>query len=125
MGYILVDQADHDFSVNFWNWGALHEAVRVGGVIPDDVWGPMREAFGPPLPLEYVAPLREFLETQVLTKVAPGQRVLLTGEVTSHPDDGVMHYDIAEQWKNYSLDRRVLLGFIEYLKTAQGAIRIL
>jgi len=121
---MLVDEEDKSFSLNFWNWGALHEAVRVAGVLPDDIWGPMRQGWGPPLAAEHVQTLRSFLATQVLPRMQPGQRLLFTGEVTSEPDDGKMHYDDDNQWRNYSLLEQVLRDTITFLDHATGSIRV-
>ncbi len=124
MGYFLIDETKDSVSVNFWNWGALHEVVRAAGVFPDEVWGPLRGSFGPPLSAEHVARLRDFLKTQVLPRTTPGARVLLTGEVTNEPDDGKMHYEESEQWKNYSLTHEVLCEVIKFLDRAEGPVRV-
>lgn len=68
------------------------------------------------------------LEQSVLSRMEPGQRLMLEGTVTSEPDDATFYKDPEEWERNYSLEYEmadppepaVALGFIEFCRESNG-----
>lgn len=123
MGISLTNLADphaRGFSVNFWHWRALVEAVRRLNVVPDARAAALHDPFcGHGLTQEEAGRVADALETQLLPTLAEEQRVLLDGRVTSEPDDSTF-YKGEDAHRNYSTNREVLLTFIRFLRECSG-----
>jgi hypothetical protein len=124
MSIILVAADDRDCQINAWNWGVLHEIVREAGVFPEDFWARYRFNCAGALEADKVRILADFLDSRVLGRLRPGERMLPDGKTTDVPDDGTFYRDPKEMEKNYSLDRDVLIKLIEFLKSANGPIEV-
>lgn len=122
MSIILVTADDRDCQINAWNWGVLHEIVLEARVFPQELWARYRFNCAGELDADKVRILADFLESRVLGRVRPGERMLLDGKTTEVPDDGTFYRDPKEMDKNYSLDRNVLVRVIEFLKSANGPV---
>lgn len=112
-------------SVNAWNWGTLHHIVACADVFETELWEPMRFNCGGTLQPAQVAALADFLAQRILPRLADGERVLVDGTITAVPDDGTFYREAAEQWRNYSLHRDVLVDIIEFLRSAPGPVSVL
>ena len=122
MSILLIAEDGRDLKMNAWNWGVLHHVVERAGLFPGELWEPARHGGGE-LDAADVARLADFLAERVLPRLAPGQRMFFDGTVTDEPDDGTFYREENELWRNYSLLREVLVGAIEFLRSAQGAVR--
>lgn len=120
---ILVDDATgRDLQVNGWNWGVLHAIVKAACVFPTELWAPARSAgCGAKLEAAEVRVLLDFLETRVLVRLRPGDRVDQELAITSAPKERELRFDGT---RNYSLERHVLELVIEFLRTAVGPVSI-
>ncbi len=119
---MLIAEDGRELQMNAWNWGVLHHVVARAGLFPDDVWEPARQGGGE-LDAAGVARLADFLADQLLPCLAPGQRMFFNGTVTDEPDDGTFYREEGELWRNYSLRHEVLVGAIEFLRSAAGTVR--
>jgi hypothetical protein len=119
MSIILHTDDGRDMKINAWNWGVLHHIVAGAGLFSDDIWEPKRYNGGGILDSQQVTALANFLESKLLPRFHPGERIFADGTVTDVPDDGRL-YRGEEGWKNYSLRHDVLVAVIEFLRSAHG-----
>jgi hypothetical protein len=108
------------FDVNFWHWRAIVEAVRSLGVLPEGRVDALHEQFVGELTAEETRAVAAAVRCRLLSTLREDERLLLDGRRTTEPDDGVMHYEPAEQHKNYSTDRRVLEEFAMCCESCGG-----
>lgn len=124
MSFTLTAANDSDFRLNSWNWGVLHHLVDQAGVFPEEMWEPFRYNSGAELESDQVTALVKFLETGVLPRMKPDQRMFFDGSVTDEPDDGTFYREEGELWRNYSLHHSVLARLIGFLKESPSPITI-
>jgi hypothetical protein len=123
VGVSLFDRKTNDivFDVNFWHYRAIVEAVRSLGVLPDEKVDALHESWQDTgLTTEEARLVAAAIRTRLLPTLREGERLLLDGRRTTEPDDGTMHYDPAEQHKNYSTNSRVLEEFVKCCETCNG-----
>ena len=123
MGVSLFDRTTNGivFDVNFWHYRAIVEAIRSLGVLPDEKVDTLHESWQDTgLTTEEARLVAEAIRTRLLPTLGEDDRLLLDGQRTTEPDDGVMHYNPAEQHKNYSTNRRVLEEFVKCCETCNG-----
>jgi hypothetical protein len=123
MGVCLFDQKTNHivFSVNFWHYRAIVEAVRSLQVLPEATVDSLHQNWtGSGLTTEEARLVAKALRTQLLPTLAEDERLLFDGRRTVEPDDGTMHWDAAEQHKNYSTNRRVLGEFAACCESCNG-----
>jgi hypothetical protein len=122
MGMTLFDQKTDKivFDTNFWNWRAIVEAVRALKVLPESRVDLLHEAWIGELTESEAREVAQAIRERLLPTLSEGERLLLDSRRTNEPDDGVMHYDPAEQHKNYSTDRHVLEEFAACCETCSG-----
>lgn len=121
MGITLLDEKEErpSFSINFWHWRAIVEAVRRLDVLPLEKVDGLHEPFcGNGLTREEALQVADAIEKKLLPALEPEQRVLLHGAITDEPDDGVLHK--AEQERNYSTNRQSLARFAEFCRSCSG-----
>jgi hypothetical protein len=113
VGMTLFDQKTDVivFDTNFWHWRAIVEAVRALKVLPDSRVDPLHDQMVGELTESEARAVGIAIREQLLPTLKDGERLLLDGGRTTEPDDGTMHYDPAEQHKNYSTNRRMLEEF--------------
>jgi hypothetical protein len=122
---ILRANDDQDLKINVWNWGVLHHLVSCGDIFSEEFWEPKRHNCGGELDADQIATLVGFLESDVLPRLQPGQRMFHDGSVTDEPDDGTFYRDEEEMWRNYSLHYSMLVKVIEFLRLAPPPIDVL
>jgi hypothetical protein len=122
MSMILEAGDGRELKVNAWNWGVLHHFVAQRGVLPPEVWAPKRYGAGGELDAAQVAVVADCLERDILVLLKPGERMFFDGTVTAVPDDGTLYREPQEQWRNYSLQREVLVKVIAFLRAAGGPV---
>ena len=123
MGVSLFDRTTNGIvcDVNFWHYRAIVEAIRSLGVLPDEKVDTLHESWQDTgLTTEEARLVAEAIRTRLLPTLGEDDRLLLDGQRTTEPDDGVMHYNPAEQHKNYSTNRRVLEEFVKCCETCNG-----
>ena len=123
MGICLDDKNHPDlrFDPNFWNWRAIVEAVRRLGVLPEQKVDQLHDQWcGYGLTRDEARSVAAAIRVHLLLSLASDDRLLLRGETTKQPDDGVMHYAPGEEEKNYSTNRRVLEEFAEFCEKCDG-----
>jgi len=123
VGVSLFDRTTNGivFDVNFWHYRAIVEAIRSLGVLPDEKVDTLHESWQDTgLTTEEARLVAEAIRTRLLPTLGEDDRLLLDGQRTTEPDDGVMHYNPAEQHKNYSTNRRVLEEFVKCCETCNG-----
>jgi hypothetical protein len=122
MGIDLHDNETNEvvFSVNFWHYRAIVEAIRSLDVLPDAKVESLHESWcGHGLSIEEARLVGSNLRQRVLPQLAQTARLMLGGEVTACPDDGVLHRG-EDQHLNYSTNAEVLLRFILCCETSNG-----
>jgi hypothetical protein len=123
VGVSLFDRKTNDivFDVNFWHYRAIVEAVRSLRVLPDATVNSLHELWQDNgLSAEEARLVAAAIRSRLLPALADDERLLLDGRRTTEPDDGTMHYDPAEQHKNYSTNRCVLEEFATCCETCNG-----
>ena len=123
MGIVLQDRADHErcFFVNFWHWGAIVEAIRSLGVLPDEKVHDLHQPFiGSGLTREEARLVAAAIRGRVLPRLTPDVRLLLDGRTTTEPDEGIFYREDADFKKNYSTNSEVLRQFADYCDACEG-----
>jgi hypothetical protein len=117
MGYWLLAENDiDDLRVNSWCWGATVPLIQRSNILEPgvEIFGD-RMVFAQP---DSCLELADWLEKNVLADLVHGSRIKLNGEVTTEPDDNVIHRDDLDE--NYSVDREWLLRFVSFLRKCGG-----
>jgi len=122
VGITLFDQKTDGivFDTNFWHWRAIVEAVRALNVLPNGRVDPLHDAFVGELTEDEARAIAKAIRERLVPTLGDGERLLLDGRRTTEPDDGTMHYNPAEQSKNYSTNRRVLEEFASCCEVCSG-----
>ena len=114
--------ASGDLKVSAWTWGPIHDLVAAAGILPAGLWNMTRYNCSAELDQQQAATLADFLESRVLVRLGDGERLLADGTVTDVPDDGTFHRD--DLAKNYSVHREMLVRIIDFLRAANGPVRV-
>jgi hypothetical protein len=123
MGICLDDKSHPDlrFDPNFWHWRAIVEAVRRLRVLPEKKVDDLHVPYcGYGLTRDEARAVASAIRSRLLPSLEPDDRLLLRGETTKMPDDGVMHYEPDDEEKNYSTNRRVLEEFADFCEKCDG-----
>ena len=122
MGIDLFDCADDEiaFSVNFWHWRAIVEAIRSTNVLPTSRIDQLHEPFVGELSATETTTVGKALRDSVIPHLLSDERLLLDGTTTSAPDDGVFHKTPETVSQNYSTNKRVLSRFADFCIACEG-----
>ncbi len=97
-----MGQENYEFSANVWNWKAILEIIKGMDLLSE---GTIRQmgynAMGVRVDVEDAHLIGEKLRDVVLPQIAPNKRMFGNGTVTDKPDDGSIHKDDDEQWRNF------------------------
>jgi hypothetical protein len=119
---VRLVSANGDLKVSAWTWGPIHDLVASAGILPEDLWEMTRYNCSAELDQQQVATLADFLQAGILSRLGDGERLLADGTVTDVPDDGTFHRD--DLARNYSARREMLVRIIDFLRAAQGPVRV-
>lgn len=121
MGITLMDPTEKAyFSINFWHWHAIVEAVRRLDVIPPLKCDRLHEPFcGNGLSESDARVVADAIETCLLPSLGESDRLLLNGTRTTHPDDYMFHKG-DQHLLNYSTNRKVLADFARFCRQCGG-----
>jgi hypothetical protein len=123
VGVSLFDLKTNEivFDVNYWHYRAIVESVRSLQVLPEATVDALHESWqGTGLTADQAQLVAKAIRNRLLPTLAEDERLLFDGRRTTEPDDGTLHRDPAEQYKNYSTDRRVLEEFAACCETCNG-----
>ncbi len=121
---VLSDGGKATLRVDCWSWGAFHAVVSVAHVLPDATWIPLRFNDGGSLTAREVIRLAGFVDAVLLPCMRPGERLMLDGTVTRKKPSFAVQTDEAEAWKDYSVSHEVVVGILDFLRTAEGPVRV-
>src|SRR5256885_1883403 len=105
MSFTLIDQGSEnfEFTANVWTWKAAIEIIRGLDILDE---GAVRQmsytATGVKIDADDAHEIGQRIRDEVLPRVSEGKRIFADGTVSDAPDDGTIHKDSDEQWKNYS-----------------------
>ena len=123
MSFTLLDLGaeNFEFTANVWNWKAALEIIRSFDLVSENHVRQLGyNAMGIKMSAEEAHMIGEKIRNEILPKVGPGQRMYADGTVTDTPDDGTIHKDDDEQWKNYSVNHNWLKDFSDFCLRSKG-----
>src|SRR5262245_51647597 len=122
MGVTLFDKQRKVaiFSVNFWHWHAILEAIRSLGVLPAERIAGLHEPFVGDLTESEARLVSEAIRDRLLPTIGDDERLLLDGRRTTDPPDTTFYRDPVEQHRNYSTNRKVLEEFAKSCQNCAG-----
>ncbi len=123
MSFTLMDLGSEafEFRSNVWNWKPTLEIIKSFDIIDE---GKLRQmsynATGARFSIEEAHRIGERIQTEILPKLEPNKRIFADLSITDTPDDGTLHKDGDEQWKNYSTNYNLLKDFSEFCLKSKG-----
>lgn len=123
MSFTLMDLGSEafEFRSNVWNWKPTLEIIKSFDIIDE---GKLRQmsynATGAKFSIEEAHRIGERIEKEILPKLEPNKRIFADLSITDTPDDGTLHKDGDEQWKNYSTNYNLLKDFSEFCLKSKG-----
>jgi hypothetical protein len=106
-------------SMNFWNWRAIVEVIRLLRVLPDQRVDALHEVCVGELTQEEAQAVAQALKILLMPTLKSEERLLQNGQRTG-PDDGTFYRTPDEQWKNYGTNLEALTKFSEVCETSFG-----
>jgi hypothetical protein len=127
MGFLLFDldeageiRQGNTLALNFWHWRTILAAVRRLDVIPAERLDGLEESWlDGRLTQAEARAVAAALRERLIPTLEPGERLLLDGNRTTEPDDGVIHVG-EETDRNYSTNRAVLEQFAAFCESCNG-----
>ena len=123
MSFTLIDMGAENFELqaNVWQWKAALEVVKSLDVIGDGAVRQMTYAgTGVKVSIDDAHLLGELIRDKILPRLTPNKRIFADLTITDAPDDGTLHRDGDEQWKNYSVSHDWLAEFSEFCLKSKG-----
>ncbi len=123
MSFTLHDMSseNYKFNANVWNWKALLEVVKGLDILSE---GKVRQmgynAMGVRVEMDDAHYIGAKIRDVILPKLEPNKRMFADGSITDKPDDGIIHRDEDELWKNYSVSHDWLKDFSEFCLRSKG-----
>ncbi len=123
MSFTLIDlgSENFEFRANVWNWKTALEIIKSFDVLSD---GKIRQmeynATGVKLELDEAHLIGEKIRDEILPKLKPNKRIFSDLSITDAPDDGTLHKDEDEQWKNFSANYIWLKELSEFCLRSKG-----
>jgi hypothetical protein len=123
MSFTLIDTGSENFEfrANVWNWKTALEIIKSFDILSD---GKIRQmeynATGVKLELSEAHLIGEKIRDEILPKLEPNKRIFSDLSITDAPDDGTLHKDADEQWKNFSANYTWLNDFSEFCLQSKG-----
>ena len=123
MSFTLIDMGAENFELqaNVWQWKAALEVIKSLDVIGDGAVRQMTYAgTGVKISIDDAHLLGELIRDNILPRLTPNKRIFADLTITDAPDDGTLHRDGDEQWKNYSVSHEWLADFAEFCLRSKG-----
>lgn len=123
MSFTLMDLGSENFelSSNVWSWKPTLEIIKSLNILSD---GKLRQmeyaATGVKIEIEDAHEIGTKIQTTILPRLEPNERMLMDLSVTDAPDDGTIYRDEDEKWKNYSASYDWLKEFSEFCLKSKG-----
>ena len=123
MSFTLMDLGSqgYEFRSNVWNWKPTLEIIKSFDIVDE---GKLRQmsnnATGEKFSMEEAHSIGERIQAEILPKLEPNKRIFADLSITDTPDDGTLHKDGDEQWKNYSANYNTLRDFAEFCLNSKG-----
>ena len=123
MSFTLIDLGSENFelSSNVWSWKPTLEIIKSLNILSD---GKLRQmeyaATGVRIESDDAHEIGTKIQERILPKLEPNKRMLMDMSVTDAPDDGTIHRDEDEKWKNYSVSYESLKEFSEFCLKSKG-----
>ena len=123
MSFTLIDRGSENFEIraSVWSWKAALEIIKSFDVLSERKIREMAyNATGLDISQEDAVMIGEKIRDEILPTLKPGHRMYSDLSTTKAPDDGVIHKDQDDQWKNYSVDHEWLTEFSEFCLKCKG-----
>ena len=123
MSFTLHDMGSegYEFNSNVWNWKAALEIIKALDIVGENKVRQMSyNAMGVKVDAEDAHLIGMKFRDEVLPKLEPDKRMFADGTVTDEPDDGTIHRDEDDQWKNYSVDLDWVKEFSDFCLRSKG-----
>jgi len=123
MSFTLIDLGSekYEFRANIWNWKPTVEIIKSFDIVDE---GKLRQmnynATGATFSHEEAQTIGERIRAEILPKLEPNKRIFADLSITDAPDDGTLHKDGDEQWKNYSASYDWLKDFSDFCLQSKG-----
>lgn len=123
MSFTLMDlgSENYEFRANVWNWKPTLEIIKSFDILSEGKIKQMSyNATGVKLEREEAHLIGEKIRDEILPKLQPNKRIFADLTVTDEPDDGTLHKDNDDQWKNYSANYDWLKEFADFCLKSKG-----
>lgn len=123
MSFTLMDlgSENFEFRANVWNWKTALEIIKSFDILSDGTVRQMEyNATGVKLELKEVHMIGERIRDEILPKLEPNKRIFSDLSITDAPDDGTLHKDADEQWKNFSANYTWLKDLSDFCLQSKG-----
>jgi hypothetical protein len=123
MSFTLMDlgSENYEFRANVWNWKPTLEIIKSFDILSEGKIKQMNyNATGVKLEREEAHLIGEKIRDEILPKLQPNKRIFADLSVTDEPDDGTLHRDGDDQWKNYSVNYDWLKEFADFCLKSKG-----
>ncbi len=123
MSFTLIDLGSENFelSSNVWSWKPTLEIIKSLNILSD---GKLRQmeyaATGVKVEIDDAHEIGTKIQNQILPKLEPNKRIFMDMTITDAPDDGTIHRDDDDKWKNYSASYDWLKEFSEFCLKSKG-----
>lgn len=125
MSFIFKTGDGRSLQLNAWNGRVVPLLVAEAAIVPEEDWElTSTNGVGGEIRAEDVAPIADYLEREILTKMHPGQCVRWDGEVLECRPDPRPIDRIEDPGALYRVRRDVLVLVIEFLRAACGEIKV-
>lgn len=123
MSFTLMDSGSEGYELraNIWNWKPTLEIIKSFDIVSDGKLRRMEyNATGAKMEQDEARLIGEKIRDEILPKLEPDKRIFMDMSITDAPDDGTLHKDADEQWKNYSASYEWLKEFSKFCLKSKG-----
>ncbi len=123
MSFTLMDlgSENFEFRANVWNWKPVLEIIKSFDILSEGTIRQMNyNATGVKLERDDAHLIGAKIRDEILPRLAPDKRIFMDLTITDAPDDGTLHKDEDEQWKNYSASYDWLKDFSDFCLKSKG-----
>jgi hypothetical protein len=123
MSFTIIDMGSEGFELNpnVWTWKPTLEIIRSFNYVNERTLNNMASnGTGVKMSQDDANAIGEKIRDVILPQLGPNKRMFGNLTVTDKPDDGTMHRDADEQWKNYSASYNWLEEFSAFCIRCKG-----